>query len=208
MTRLIISGTDTDVGKTVVAAMLTLALGARYFKPVQCGTQPETDTQAVIRMTGLSTDRVLAEAVVLSHPLSPHRAAELDGVSIDVQSLTPPAGPVIVEGAGGLMVPVTRHMLFIDLFAAWNLPLVLVARTGLGTLNHTLLSLKALQSMNVAICGIVFVGDENLDNMRTISEMSGVKVLGRVPMMKQINANTLKQVFERNFNINDFELFK
>jgi len=200
MSRLIVTGTDTGIGKTMISAMLTLALGATYFKPVQSGTEDETDRDAVKHMTGLGDDRILANAVTLSEPLSPHRSAELDGVEIDLNALTPPPiDPLIVEGAGGLMVPLNRETLFIDVFGRWNLPVVLCARTGLGTINHTLLSLEALRTRNIDILGVAFVGDDNPDNIRTIAEMGDVKVLGRMPMLDRINAETLSQVFAENF---------
>jgi len=201
---MIITGTDTDIGKTIVSAMLTLALGRRYFKPIQCGTDPETDEKTVKRLTGLGADRVLPTAVTLAQPRSPHFAAELDHVEINLDQLKPPAGGVIVEGAGGLLVPVNRETLFIDLFAAWKMPVVLVARTGLGTLNHTLLSLESLRTRNIDVVGVVFVGDDNPDNIKTISEMGKVKVLGRVPMLDEINAKTLQATFDQNFKAADF----
>lgn len=202
MRDLIVTGTDTGIGKTVVAAMLTLGLGANYFKPVQSGSEDETDRNAVKRMTGLGDERILADAVTLTQPLSPHRSAELDEVKIDLAALTPPTDldrPLVVEGAGGLMVPVDRQTLYIDLFAQWGLPVVLTARTGLGTINHTLLSLEALRKRNIEIIGVAFVGDDNPDNMRTISEMGEVKVLGRVPMLETIDADVLHRVFTENF---------
>ncbi|HEY9081233.1 dethiobiotin synthase [Magnetovibrio sp.] len=200
MSRLIVTGTDTGIGKTVLSAMLTLALAASYFKPVQSGTVDETDRDAVKRMTGLGDDRVLPNAVTLREPLSPHRSAELDGVEIDVESLAPPpSGPLIVEGAGGLMVPLNRKTLFIDLFARWQLPVVLAARTGLGTINHTLLSLEALRARDIPVLGVAFIGDDNADNIRTIAEMGEVKVLGRMPLLERIDAETLNQVFAEHF---------
>lgn len=206
MSTIVVTGTDTGIGKTVVAAMLTLGLNATYFKPVQSGIADETDRQAVLRMTGLGDDRILPDAVTLTEPLSPHRSAELDGVALDLEALTPPQsdGPLIVEGAGGLMVPLTRETLFIDLFAQWKHPVVLCARTGLGTINHTLLSLEALRKRGVPILGVVFVGDDNPDNIRTIAEMGGVKVLGRVPMLDTVDADTLSRIFAEHFTAADF----
>lgn len=201
---MIITGTDTDVGKTVVASMLALGLGLSYFKPIQCGCDPETDAQAVQRMTGLGPERVLKSPVMLSQPLSPHRAAELDGVTIDLESLTPPPERLIIEGAGGLMVPVDRKVLFIDLFATWKRPVVLVARTGLGTINHTLLSVEALKARKINNIGIVFVGAKNLDTQQTISEMGSVKILGRVPILSKIDDEILIQTFNRKFSATDF----
>ncbi len=206
----IITGTDTNIGKTVVSAMLTLALGATYWKPVQAGIEGGVDTKAVQKMTGLPAERFLPESYVFSEALSPHRAAELDATEIDVDSLTLPKtqGPLLIEGAGGLMVPLTRKNLLINLFKKWNedayAPIILVARTGLGTINHTLLSLEALWSRKIPVHGIVFVGDENPDNMRTIAEFSDTKILGRLPMLDSLDTKTLTTAFEENFNIEDF----
>ena len=212
--RCIITGTDTDVGKTVVAAMLTLALGATYWKPVQSGVEGGIDTKTVQRLTGLPSERFLPESYVFTESLSPHRAAEIDEAEIDVESLVIPEvdGPLIIEGAGGLMVPLTRQNLLINLFKRWNedpvnggrVPVILVARTGLGTINHTLLSLEALWSRKIPVHGLIFVGDENRDNMRTIGEFSDVKVLGRLPMLDSLNARSLTNAFEQNFDLSDF----
>ena len=207
----IITGTDTGIGKTVVSAMLTLALGGTYWKPVQSGVEGGVDTKAVQKMTGLPNERFLPEAYVFTEPLSPHRAAEIDDAHINVEALEIPEmvdGPLIIEGAGGLMVPLTRENLLINLFKKWNearrVPVILVARTGLGTINHTLLSLEALWSRKIPVHGIVFVGDENEDNMRTIGEFSDVKVLGRLPMLDSLTSESLTGAFEQNFDLDDF----
>jgi len=204
MTGLIITGTDTDIGKTVVASMLTLALNGCYFKPIQCGIEPETDVDTVKRLTGLGDDRVLPTPIVLSQPRSPHLAAELDNVTIDVDQLAPPSGSLIVEGAGGLMVPIDRHTLYIDVFARWQKPVVLVAKSELGTLNHTLLSLEALAARNIKVLGVVLVGDDNPDNAKTIAEMGHANILGRVPKLPQINPVVLLKVFADHFKPSDF----
>ena len=208
--KFIISGTDTDIGKTVVAAMLTLALGGTYWKPIQSGIEGGVDTKAVQKMTGLPAERFLPESYVLSEPLSPHRSAEIDDVTIDVDSLLLPQieEPLIIEGAGGLMVPLTRENLLINLFKRWNeamrVPVILVARTGLGTINHTLLSLEALWSRQIPIQGIIFVGDENEDNVKTIAEFSDVKILGRLPFLDSLNEDSLSMAFDTHFNLEDF----
>ena len=178
----IIAGTDTDVGKTVFSAMLMLALNANYWKPIQCGVIDGVDTKTVQNYTGLPDRRFFPEKYILSEALSPHRAAEIDNVEIDLSALRPPLSeaPLLIEGAGGLMVPLTRDTLQIDQFKRWNLPVILCARTGLGTLNHTLLSLEALKSRNIPIHGIAFIGDENRDNMQTIAEFSSEWILGRL----------------------------
>ncbi len=202
----IVSGTDTGIGKTAAAALLTLGLGAHYWKPIQSGTEDGTDTNTVKALTGLPEDRFLLEAYVLTEPLSPHRSAELDGVTIELDRLALPSveGPLIIEGAGGLMVPVRRDLLQIDLFKHWGAPVILCARTGLGTINHTLLSIEALRARDIPLHGLLFIGDDNPDNIRTIAELSGASVLGRLPWLEQVHAESLKAVFAETFSIEDF----
>ncbi|TIN59635.1 MAG: ATP-dependent dethiobiotin synthetase BioD, partial [Mesorhizobium sp.] len=181
--RVVVTGTDTGIGKTVFAAGLTGLLDGIYWKPVQAGVEEETDSETVARLARLTFDRMLPEAWCLTESLSPHRAAELDGVEIDAKGLALPTNerPLIVEGAGGLMVPVNRSTLYIDVFARWRAPVVLCARTGLGTINHTLLSIEALRARSVPLLGVAFIGDEMADTQRTIAEMGKVRVLGRLP---------------------------
>lgn len=206
MSHFIVTGTDTGIGKTVVAAMLTQALGATYWKPLQSGIEGGVDTKAVQKMTGLPSERFLPESYVFTEPLSPHRAAEIDGVEVDVDSLQIPDTDqrLIIEGAGGLMVPLTRKNLLINLFKSWHVPVILVARTGLGTINHTLLSLEALWSRKIPVHGIIFVGDENADNMKTIHQFSDTKILGRLPMLDSLNTESLASAFDQNFKLEDF----
>ena len=205
-TSFIITGTDTDVGKTAVAAMLTLNLDANYWKPVQSGIKGGVDTKTVQRMTGLPDERFFPEAYVLSEPLSPHRAAEIDGVEIDIDSLVLPRSdrPLIVEGAGGLMVPITRKNLQINLFKKWNRPVILCARTALGTINHTLLSLEALWARKIPVHGLISIGAENQDNIRTLADLSSERVLGRLPILSDLTPDTLRSAFAQNFKREDF----
>jgi dethiobiotin synthase len=211
MSTLIVTGTDTGVGKTVVAAMLVLALNGFYWKPIQSGLTDETDTDTVAAITGICGARLLPEAYRLREPLSPHRAAELDGVTIDPAALVLPdvlvGHSLIVEGAGGVLVPVTRSVLQIELFARWQAPVVVVARTALGTINHTLLTIEALRRREIPVQGIVFVGEEIPDTQRTIGEFSGVRVLGRVPAIKRMDSEALRNAFAENFHRADFESF-
>ena len=202
----IVTGTDTGIGKTTVAAMLVLALDAVYWKPIQSGTEEGTDRQRVQALTQLPDDRLLPERYVLSQPLSPHRAAELDGIEIKAEALVLPAfdRTLVIEGAGGLMVPVTRNKLQIDVFADWSLPIILCARTALGTINHTLLSIEALRSRHLRLHGLIFVGDDNPDNMRTIADFSGARILGHVPRLDRIGRAALLDVFARGFRREDF----
>ncbi len=204
MKSFIISGTDTGIGKTTCAAMLTLALQGIYWKPLQSGTMDGTDTETVRHMTGLPPEHFLPENYVLSQPLSPHRASEIDGITIT--NITPPHTdkPLIIEGAGGLLVPLTRQKLQADMFAAWNVPLILCARTGLGTINHTLLSVEALRARKMALHGIVFIGDDNPDNIKTIADFSAAKILGRIPHLDTFTPSSLLHTFDTHFRIEDF----
>lgn len=200
-TRIIVTGTDTGIGKTVFSAGLTRLLDGAYLKPVQAGLVGETDTAMVQRLSDLPALRMLPEIWRLSTGVSPHLAAERDGVMIDPRALNLPAldRPLIVEGAGGLMVPLTREALYIDVFATWLAPVVLCVRTTLGTLNHTLLSLEALQRRRIPILGIALIGEEHVDNERTLREMGGVRVLGRLPFLNPLTPQALAKAFPAAF---------
>lgn len=206
MTRaLIITGTDTDIGKTVVAAGLTLCLPhARYWKPVQSGIDPGTDTRRVRALTGLPDDRFLPEAYCLREPASPHFSARLEGVTITAGRLAlPPAtdAPLIVEGAGGVMVPLSEDLLAIDLFARWQAPAILVARTGLGTINHSLLSIEALKARHIPIGGILFSGDPHEENERIIPRLAGVRSLGRLPRLAPLDTASLRAAMHAHIDL-------
>ena len=201
MTRLIVAGTDTNIGKTVLAAAIAAATGAAYWKPIQSGTAQGLDADVA---SGLGVRTIYPEAFRLTEPLSPHRAAELDGITIESAALKLPEGPLVVEGAGGVHVPVRRDLLFADLFVSWQLPVVLAARTTLGTINHSLLSIEALRTRRVPILGIAFIGDPNSDNEATIAALGGVRRLGRLPWLDPLDAETLARAFATNFRIEDF----
>jgi dethiobiotin synthetase len=200
VTRLVVTGTDTGVGKTVVAAALARHLGATYWKPVQAGLDEGTDRTTVAALSGRP---VLPEAYCLTTPCSPHQAAAIDGVEIDSERLALPRieGPLVVEGAGGVLVPLREDLLYADLFARWGLPAVLVARTALGTINHSLLSLEALRARGVPIAGIAFVGEENAETERVICAIGKVRRLGRLPWLDPLNAAGLRTAFRTNFDL-------
>lgn len=202
----VVSGTDTDVGKTVFAAGLVGALHASYWKPVQAGLDGGGDTRRVAALTGLPDAHFFPEAYRLTTPCSPHRSAEIDGVAIDLARLAVPIvdGPLVVEGAGGVLVPVTRGLVFADLFARWGQPVVLVARTALGTINHSLLSIEALRRRAVPILGVAFVGDPQEDSEATICALGQVRRLGRLPRLPRLDADTLKAAFATHFDLEDF----
>lgn len=203
--RFIVTGTDTGVGKTVVAAAYAGALGASYWKPVQCGLEDGGDSARARALSGLSQDRILPETYRFAMAASPHRAAEAEGIAVSTIRLKLPdvTGPLVVEGAGGLMVPLTREALLIDVFASWRLPVVLVARTALGTINHSLLSIEALNGRNIPILGVAFVGDEMPDTERTVCEMGGVRRLGRLPHLDPLDRRSLTAAFAARFRLED-----
>lgn len=201
MTRFVVTGTDTGIGKTIFSAALAQATGVPYWKPVQAGLEEETDSEIVARLAGVP---IHPEAHRLITPASPHYAAEVDGVTIDPGTLTPPPGDLIVEGAGGALVPVTRTILYADLFAKWQIPVIVCARTMLGTINHSLLTIEALRSRGVPIHGIAFLGDPVPDSEATIAEISGVRRLGRLPIIDPLNSKTLADAFSANFDLADF----
>ena len=201
MTRFVVTGTDTWIGKTIFSACLAQATGAPYWKPIQSGLEEETDSEIVARLAGVP---IRPEAYRLVTPASPHIAAEIDGVNIDVETLTPPPGNLIVEGAGGALVPVTRQILYADLFAKWQVPVIVCARTALGTINHSLLTIEALRSRGVPIHGLAFLGDAVEDSEAIISEISGVRRLGRLPIIDPLNGETLAEAFKANFALRDF----
>ena len=222
-----ITGTGTDIGKTVFAAGLTGLIDATYWKPVQTGVAPKprdvhepfmhgsctvhanadadapipgSDAAFVRAMTGAP---ILPEAIVLPEPLSPHRAAELAGVTIPDLPL-PDADPLVIEGAGGVLVPITRGLLSADLFAGWGLPVILVATTGLGTISHTLTALESLRARAAVVHGVAFVGDDNPDNIATIASLGRVRVLGRLPRLDPLTPETLSAAMRAHFDPRDF----
>ena len=203
MSRFVVTGTDTGIGKTVIAAGLAGHLGARYWKPVQAGLDDGSDRETVAALSG---QIVLPEAYRLPTPCSPHQAAALDGVTLDPARLALPEGdgPLVVEGAGGVLVPLSEELPYADLFARWGLPVVLVARTSLGTINHSLLSLEALRARDVPIAGIAFVGDENAESERVICAIGNVRRLGRLPWLDPLDAASLRAAFAVNFDLAAF----
>ena len=203
---IVVTGTDTDIGKTVFAAGLTKALGASYWKPVQAGLDDGTDSTRVAQL-GVPASSVIQEAYRLRTPCSPHRSAELDNVIIDPASLALPqvTGPLVVEGAGGALVPVTRELLYADLFARWAAPVVIVASTALGTINHSLLTIEALRTRDVPILGITFIGNPQEDTEETICAIGKVRRLGRLPFLNPLDSESLAATFARCFAMDDFQ---
>lgn len=197
--RIVVTGTDTGIGKTVFAAGLMRFLGVSYWKPVQAGLDQPTDSETVLRLGAVSSDLIQSEAYRLQMPASPHQAAEAEGITIDPKRLIPPSAPVVIEGAGGVMVPLTRQMTFLDVFETWRLPVILCARTQLGTINHTLLSLDAMRRRGVSVLGIAFIGEDQPETLRIIAEMGQVRILGRLPVIPQLEPDSLCRAFPKAF---------
>lgn len=195
MKSVIVTGTDTGVGKTVFAAGLTAALGARYWKPVQAGLDEATDSETVAALSGRP---VLPEAYRLTRPASPHLAAEAEQLRIDPARLTLPqgAGRLVVEGAGGVMVPLTREITFLDMFARWRAPVILVARTRLGTINHTALSLAALRGAGCRVVGVAFMGPPEPEVEDSIAQICKVRHLGRIGPLAPLDRPSLARAFD------------
>jgi len=207
--RIVVTGTDTEIGKTVFAAGLADMLGACYWKPIQSGLEGETDSETVARLGGLSSDRIFRECYRLMTPVSPHQSAAIDGVRIDIARLDVPdsgSRPLVIEGAGGLMVPLDQSTLYIDVFARWPFPVVLCARTSLGTINHSLLSIEALRRRDIEPLGVAFIGEDNPESERAICEIGRVKRLGRLPRLPQLSQITLREAFSASFKPGDFSL--
>ncbi|OKO68917.1 dethiobiotin synthetase [Bradyrhizobium sp. NAS80.1] len=201
--RFVVTGTDTGIGKTVFSAALTDALNACYWKPIQSGLDGETDSEMVIRLVGIPAHRIIPEQWRLTAPLSPHLSAAIDKVRLESAMLQPPdvSQPLVIEGAGGLLVPLATDTLFADVFARWQLPVILCARTALGTINHTLLSLEAMRSRQIPVHGVVFIGDAVTDTENTIVETGQVRRLGRLPRLDVLTQQRLRQAFRKTFDL-------
>jgi dethiobiotin synthase len=199
-----ITGTDTNVGKTVLSALLCAALPARYWKPIQTGSREGTDREQVTRWAGLTADMAAPEAYIFGDPVSPHLAARNEGVEISLDRiilLDDNSGlPLIVEGAGGVMVPVNSQHFMVHLMVHLDLPVILAARSTLGTINHTLLSLGALHEAGLPVRGVVLIGPENLENRKAIEHYGKARIVGVIPELKEINRQTLCDTFARHFN--------
>jgi dethiobiotin synthase len=206
--RYFVASTDIEVGKTVLSALLCAALEALYWKPIQTGTLDGTDRQTVMRLTGVGEDRILREVYSFVPPVSPHLAARWAGVQINFDQVRIPPGveneSLIVEGPGGVLEPLNDQQFVLDLIAKLKLPAILAARSSLGTINHTLLSLAALRSADVPVQGVVLIGDSNKDYRETIERYGRVQVIGEIPRLPVLNRAVLIQVFESHFDRSAF----
>jgi dethiobiotin synthase len=204
MRGVFVTGTDTGVGKTVVSAALMVRYrGARYWKPIQTG--PEDDTSEVLRLSSSSREAACLRGVRLADPVSPHLAAKRAGTRIDLPFLTEMVGQTtgawIVEGAGGALVPVNESDLMVDLMERLGLPVVIAARTTLGTINHTLLTIEALRARRLTIAGVVMVGNRDAENRAAIEEYGNVSVVGEMPRFDPLASQALAAWVTEHFDI-------
>jgi len=200
MKGIFVTGTDTGVGKTVAAAALMHRFRGvgplRYWKPIQTGTEIDDDTETVRRLGACSPEEIFGEGVRLPKPVSPHLAAQWAGQRIDLAELR---GLVkndddtkwIVEGAGGLLVPINEKQTMADWIAYLALPVLVVARSGLGTINHTLLTLEALQSRSLRVAGVMMIGELNADNRAAIEKYGRVPVVAEMPFLAPLDPGLL-----------------
>jgi dethiobiotin synthetase len=206
--RFFITGTDTGVGKTVVSALLCAALDASYWKPVQTGTREGSDRVTVMKIAGLPKSRTIPEVYRFSPPVSPHLAARQARRRIELQRISPPpddfGGNLIVEGAGGTLVPLNDKELMIDLMRHLDLPVLVVARTTLGTINHTLLTLSTLAAARVGVRGVIMVGRSNRENRAAIEHYGQKPVIGRLPILQHLYRSALTKAFRQHFDRSAF----
>ncbi len=197
--RIIICGTGTNVGKTIVSSFFVQGLKAIYWKPIQSGTEEGTDTKTICNLLNLEPNRYLSERYKFKAPVSPHWAAEQESGFIEPSNLKLPDLDelIIIETAGGLMVPLNRDWLQIDQLKVWGAPIILVAKTGLGTLNHTLLSLEALKNRNLDVIGIVLNGAPHKDNPKTLEQFGDTEILASLPIFDEVNAKVLSQEWNK-----------
>lgn len=190
--KIFITATGTNIGKTLVCSWLLTHTNYSYFKPIQTGNIDETDSQTVVSLTKA---KIYPEVYSFKAPLSPHLAAELENSTIDLTKLIIPNDPnLIIEGAGGLLVPINKKYFIIDVIKNFNLPVILVASSELGTINHTLLSIEALRARKIDILGVIVTGNLNLENCKAIEYYGQVEILMKLPQIAPITPKSLKNI--------------
>ena len=203
-----VTGTDTGVGKTTLSALLCAALDAVYWKPIQTGTLEGSDRATVMRLAGIGTDRTIDEVYKFVPPVSPDLAARWAGVEIDLAKINLPNHLandwLVVEGAGGVLAPINQKQFILDMMVKLKLPVILAARSTLGTINHTLLTLAALHAAELPVHGVVLIGDQNRENRETVERFGHVRVIGEVPRLPNLHRTSLMQVFMNHFDRSAF----
>lgn len=195
MHKIMVAGIGTDVGKTVVSAILTTLFRGDYWKPIQCGQEESSDSNTVKRWLEGTAHTVHPPAYSLKAPLSPHHAARLENTLIQWDSIALPetTRPLIIEGVGGILVPLTAKASSMDLFKSWDCQWIIVSRHYLGSINHTLLTLEVLKKLSIPVLGIVFNGEHNPDTESAILEISQASVLGRLLPEPNLNSQTIQR---------------
>lgn len=197
MTRFYVTGTDMDVGKTIACACLATAWDADYWKPVQTGLAEEpSDTETIAALTGLSAERLQAPRYAFQAPLAPVAAAALEESEIDPAAIVPPFSPrpLLIEGTGGLMVPLNCSTLAVDLLAVWRYPTIVVARSSRGTINHSLLTIEALRARKIPIAGVVMNGPLNAGNRAAVEKHGGVPVILEIPELPRVTRPVIAEL--------------
>lgn len=191
--RLFVTGIGTEIGKTIVSAILVEKLLADYWKPVQSGDLDNSDSLKVKNFISNSRSFIFPEAYKLTQPFSPHKSAAIDGISIEQEKIQPPVtdNTLIIEGAGGLMVPLNNKFLMIDLIKELNAEAILVSSNYLGSINHTLLSIYALKQYGIPVKGIIFNGVKDIYSKEYILNYTGIPLLGHVPTYDQIDKSDI-----------------
>ena len=190
-----ITGIGTGIGKTIVSSIVTEKLQADYWKPIQSGDLDQSDSMKVESLISNSKTVIHQEAFRLTQPLSPHLSATLDNIDLSMDKLFTPStdNTLIIEGAGGLMVPLNDRELLIDYIIALQVEVILVSQNYLGSINHTLLSLELLKARNVTVKGIIYNGVSNIETERYINQYSSVEILGNIPVLDVITKETIQQ---------------
>ncbi|MFV7233944.1 dethiobiotin synthase [Flavobacterium sp. ZB4R12] len=192
--KLFITGISTDVGKTIASAIITESLEADYWKPIQAGDLENSDSHKIKSFLSNKKAVVYPNSYALNTPASPHLAAELDGIVIDLKNITEPktANHLVIEGAGGIFVPLNDKDLVIDLIQP-DYKVIVVSRHYLGSINHTLLTIEALQNRKINIAGIIFNGEENKSSEAIILNKTGIKCIGRIEQEPYFDQNVIKE---------------
>lgn len=195
MHKIMIAGIGTDVGKTIVSTILTTLLNGDYWKPIQCGDEENSDTAQVKKWLASINATIHPPAYSLKAPLSPHHSARLENTLINLDSIKLPktTRPLVIEGIGGIFVPLAQKTLSIELFKSWNCQWILVSRHYLGSINHTLLTIGALKQLCLPILGLIFNGEHNPDNENTILEISQLLFLARLLPETHLNLNIIQR---------------
>jgi dethiobiotin synthetase len=186
-----VTGIGTDVGKTVVSAILCEALRADYWKPIQTGIELGKDSDAVKSLLTNSSSVIHPESYLFSKPLSPHVASESEIIELKNIQIPQTKNHLIIEGAGGILVPINQTETLLDVIKKVQAEVVLVSRNYLGSINHTLLSVEVLKQHQVPIKGIIFNGEDVCNGEEIIIKKTNLKVLGRIPEIKHLDKETI-----------------